>query len=63
MLTLISSSSMHTPGKATTPSRSTSLRLRMRTPTGLPAAADKSLASVTSRLAVSANGVWFRELR
>src|SRR5471032_780936 len=54
---------MHTPGKATTPSASTSLRLRTRTPTGLPAAADRSLTSVTSRLAVSTNAVWFKELR
>src|SRR5450830_1334631 len=54
---------MHTPGKATTPSACTSLKWRTRTPTGLPAAADRSARSTASRLAVSANGVWFRELR
>src|SRR5471032_1922261 len=59
----MSRSSMQTPGNATTPSASTSLRLRIRTPTGLPAAADRSFTNTASRLAVSANGVWFRELR
>src|SRR5689334_17489851 len=59
----MSRSSMHTPGNATTPSASTSFRLRTRTPTDLPAAAERSFTSVASRLAVSANGVWFSELR
>src|SRR5471030_3171650 len=59
----MSRSSTQTPGNATTPSASTSLRLRIRTPTGLPAAADRSFTNTASRLAVSTNGVWFRELR
>ena len=54
---------MHTPGNATTPSASTSARLRTRTPTGLPAAALRSVRNVASRLCVSANTVWFSELR
>src|SRR5437868_14735451 len=54
---------MQTPGNPATPSAWTSLRLRIRTPTGLPAAMDKSSCKVASRLWRSANGVWFSELR
>ncbi|KTC40099.1 hypothetical protein AO265_07950 [Pseudomonas sp. ABAC61] len=54
---------MQTPGNATRPCASTCARLQIRTPTGLPAAAERSWRRVASSVAQSAKGVWFSELR
>ncbi len=54
---------MHRPGKATTPCASTSAKLRSCTPTGLPAAVDKSFSRQACSSPGEANTVWFSELR
>ncbi|MNH24417.1 hypothetical protein D3C79_843460 [compost metagenome] len=54
---------MHCPGKATTPWASTSPRVRTFTPTGLPAAADRSFSRHACSSPSEANTVWFNEFR
>src|SRR3989338_10148863 len=58
-----SSSSIQTPGAACTPSAVTSARLRTRTPTGLPATAERSCTSTATSSSALLNTDWFSELR